>query len=456
MASQMEQRRKSQHGQWSSRLAFILASTGAAVGLGNIWRFPYEAAANGGGAFVLTYICMVMLLGMPMLIAEMLLGRLGRANPVTSLKILAKENNASSAWGYLGWLSIVTLILVLSFYSVVAGWSIIYTLASISGKFNHISNVAVNNFWQQTISNPSKIIFYHAIFMTITIAVVLQGVSAGIEKANKIMMPLLFIFLISLVLYASQTDGFTAGWKFLLEFRYQELTLSTIVKALGQTCFTLAIGAGCMLVYGSYVEEKTNLAEAAFTISLINVGVAVLTGLAIFPLVFSYNMVPIGGPGLIFQVLPVAFANMQWGQFFASVFFTLILFAAWTSSISMAEPVVIMLIEKFSISRTIAAFITGILTWLIGIFSALSFNIWQHIHFIGKNNFFNTISELTTDIMLPLGILGFTIFAGWIIPTVDLRKSINCSSNVVFNIWHKITKYLAPVAIIIIILFNKS
>ena len=435
---------------WSSKLSFILASTGAAVGLGNIWKFPYEIASNGGSAFVVTYVICLVMIGIPVLIAEMLLGKLGRANPINTMKTLATRSHATKKWQFLGWLSIITLLLVLSFYSVVAGWSIIYAIASIKGVFVGIDNAAVNNFWEGTINSPITMISYHALFMLLTISIVAKGITKGLEKANNIMMPMLFLFLIILVCFSYNSSGFTKGLKYLLEFRYQDFNFTTILKALGQTCFTLAIGAGCMLVYGSYVKEETNLGETASIIALVNLAVGILTGLVIFPIIFSFNLEPIGGPGLIFQTLPVAFANIKYGYLFGSMFFLLILFAAWTSSISMAEPIVIMLMEKTGLSRVSSAIITGILTWSLGIISALSFNVWKNYSIFGKENFFILITDLTTDFMLPLGILGFTIFAGWKLTQQDYISGLKFHNLITVRVWHFLIKYLAPIFIILV------
>jgi len=444
------------HNRWSSKFVFILAATGAAVGLGNIWKFPYEVASNGGSAFVITYIICLACLGIPLLIAEMLLGRLGRANPIATLSKLAKENNTSQVWAALGWLNIITLICVLSFYSVVAGWSIKYFVASCMGVFVNIDNNSLNLFWQNTVANPVEIISYHALFMLLTIAVVIRGVNRGIETANKILMPLLFIFLLMLVGYSYTTPGFEKGWNFLFEFRYQDINFDTIIKAFGQTCFTLAIGAGCMLVYGSYVTDETNLGETSYIIALVNLLVAVLIGLAIFPLIFSYGLTPIGGPGLIFQTIPIAFAKMKFGHLFGSLFFALILFAAWTSSISMAEPVVIMLVEKHNLTRAKAGMITGTFTWLLGILSALSFNVWQDVHILGYNNFFTLITDVTTDFMLPIGILGFAIFSGWKVRPEAIIGGLNFKKQTTRKIWLFLIKYPAPIAVLSMLIWHGS
>jgi neurotransmitter:Na+ symporter, NSS family len=443
---------KSQPSRWSSQLSFILAATGAAVGLGNIWKFPYEVANNGGSAFVITYIILLICLGIPILIAEIALGKLGRASPITTIQKLASEAHASKTWCYLGVLSIVTLILVLSFYSVVAGWSIIYLIDSIKGTLINANIQTVNATWHAILNNPSQMIVYHAIFMALTMSVIIKGVNKGLERANKIMMPLLFLCLIVLVIFAIQSPGFDQGLHYLLAFKYEDITINTVINALGQTCFSLAIGAGAMLVYGSYVKEGTNLGSTACIIAIINMAVALLIGLAMFPIIFSYNLTPTGGPGLIFQILPVAFSHMPFGSVFSSIFFLLILFAAWTSSISMAEPVVIMLIEKTKYNRLAASIITGLITWVLGIASVLSFNVWSSFKILGDWNIFTFITDLTTNVMLPCGILGYTIFAGWKLRKDLMVKAICCKSTVFITIWHFLLKYIAPIAVILILL----
>ncbi len=452
MTMNTEKSPKSQPSRWSSQLSFILAATGAAVGLGNIWKFPYEVANNGGSAFVIAYIVLLLCLGLPILIAEIALGKLGRASPITTIQKLAAKAHASKKWCYLGVLSIATLILVLSFYSVVAGWSIIYLIDSLQGTLINANIQTANASWQAIMNNPTQMIIYHAIFMTLTMGVIIKGVNKGLERANKIMMPLLFLCLMVLVIFAIQSPGFDQGWHYLLDFKYADITINTIINALGQTCFSLAIGAGAMLVYGSYVQESTNLGSTACIIAIINMVVALLIGLAMFPIIFSYNLTPIGGPGLIFQILPVAFSHMPFGSIFSSIFFLLILFAAWTSSLSMAEPVVIMLIEKTKYNRAGASIITGLTTWVLGIASVLSFNLWGSFTILGKWNIFTFITDLTTNVMLPSGILGYTIFAGWKLSKELITQAIGFNSSTFTAIWHFLLKYIAPFAVTIILL----
>jgi NSS family neurotransmitter:Na+ symporter len=424
---------------WTSRLGFILATTGAAVGLGNIWKFPYMAGYNGGSAFVLIYLLCVLIIGVPLMFAEMLIGRRGQQNPVNALHKLAKEANRSTRWQYVGWLGAVTLLLVLSFYSVVAGWSIAYMFRTWMGGFHHLNDVAINAIWQQFLSNPWQLMFWHGLFMVMTMGVVERGVQSGLEKASRVMMPGLFIILIILDIYAYFNGDFASGIKFLFDFKLQKISSAVVISAMGHAFFTLAIGAGCMLVYGSYLTRDIRLSGAIMTIVILDVLVALLAGMAIFPIIFEHHLAPEGGPGLMFQVLPIAFSTMPFGQFFGGLFFVLLLFAAWTSSLSIAEPLVILLMERYGISRLSASIHIGLIGWILGLASLLSFNI------------FSAITDFSTNILLPLGGLGFALFAGWIMTQKATAEELSISKG-----WHKswlyLVRYIVPIAIFLIIL----
>lgn len=442
---------KTKREHWSSRLGFILAATGAAVGLGNIWKFPYMAGENGGSAFVLVYLICVALIGIPLMLAEMIIGRRGQKNPVNSLKTLALESNKSPKWQLLGWLGALTLILVLSFYSVVAGWSIAYMFRAWLGAFNNLNDAGINTLWSEFLANPAQLMFWHALFMIMTMWVVERGVQSGLEKASKIMMPGLFLILIILDIYAYFNGDFVSGFNFLFAFKLAKISPSIIISAMGHAFFTLAIGAGCMLVYGSYLTRDIKLGGAVITIVILDVLVAILAGLAIFPLVFAHHLIPQGGPGLMFQVLPIAFSKMVAGQFFGGMFFILLLFAAWTSSISIAEPLVILLTERHGLTRLTASIIVGFAGWFLGLASLLSFNIWQNFKLFNTWTVFDAITDLATNFLLPLGGLGFAIFAGWVMSTKATEQELQ-TKHYLYRIWLFLVRYVAPLAIILIII----
>lgn len=446
----MSEPKQSIHGQWSSRLAFILAATGAAVGLGNIWKFPYMAGDYGGSAFVFVYLLCVLVIGIPAMIAEMMIGRRGLQNPINSLQKLATDAGRSKHWRLLGWWGAAILLLVLSFYSVVAGWSLAYLLHAISGDFAGQTPQGINHLWHQLLSNPKHLLYYHGAFMLMTLTVVACGVKAGIERASRIMMPMLLVTLLVLVGYATSTNGFMQALHYLLNPNFAVITPSIVIAAMGHAFFTLAIGAGAMLVYGSYLTPDTQLGKTVVIIALLDAVIALLAGFAIFPLLFSHGLVPQEGPGLMFKVLPIAFAHMQGGTFWASLFFLLLLFAAWTSSISLAEPLVVMLMERCNLARKTASLITGIFAWTLGIFSLLSFNAWQDIHLFGHWTFFSAITDLTTNIMLPIGGLGFTLFAGWFMLKPSMQE-LGTSNRSFYKTWLFAVRYLAPIGILIIL-----
>ncbi len=450
----MNDNQSSARSLWSSRFAFIMVTAGAAVGLGNIWKFPYMAGSNGGSVFVIAYLFFIALIGIPAMIAELLIGRRGRQNPVNTLATLATEVKASSSWQGLGWLGAVTLLLILAFYSVVAGWSIAYLFYAFKGTFINASPDSIVQIWQALLASPAELTKWHTLFMFLTMLVVALGVNAGIERASKWMMPGLFLILIILVIYAAIEGDFKSGLSFMFSFRPEELTARAVIDALGQAFFSLATGAGCILIYGSYLSKETDLVKTVLIISILDVLVALLAGLAIFPLVFSNNLQAMGGPGLMFTVLPVAFSHMPGSQIVGTLFFMLLLFAAWTSSISMAEPLVAMLHERWNMSRKRSSFYIGMLAWILGLASVFSFNVWEHIKVFGKWGIFEVLTDLPINILLPIGAFLYCIFAGWIMPDTVTEEEFDGNSLFLFLAWRAAIRYFAPVGILIVFIAN--
>lgn len=436
-------------GQWSSRLGFILATTGAAVGVGNIWKFPYMVGENGGSAFVIVYVIAVLLVGIPIMLAEIMIGRRGRHNPVDTFKILANEAGASPKWQAVGWLFALILIMVFSFYSVVAGWSIAYCVDSFVGELNNLNAEQVNQHWLNFLASPWQLTLWHTVFVFLTLWVVERGVHRGLELASRIMMPALFVILIMLDIYGLTTSGFGQACEFLFRLDFSKITPGVAISALGHAFFTLAVGAGCMLVYGSYLPRHTRFHMPVFTIVFLDVLVAILAGLAIFPIVFTHHLTVTSGPGLIFQALPIAFAKIAGGQFIGTLFYLLFLFAAWTSSLSMAEPVVVLIAERYIGSRVKASIIVGIMTWVLGLGSVLSFNHWANYKLFDKWNFFGAITDLTTNILQPIGGICIAIFAGWIMQKAITRNELMLP-NAGYTVWQILIRYLAPLGIIAI------
>ncbi|MGE3320463.1 MAG: sodium-dependent transporter [Candidatus Berkiella sp.] len=439
---------------WSSRFAFIMVTAGAAVGLGNIWKFPYVAGNNGGGAFVILYLICTLLVGIPAMIAELLIGRHGRQNAVNTLSALALQAGHSSRWQGLGWLGSLTLLMVLSFYSVVSGWSIAYLYFAIKGTFVNISSNEIVALWNNLLGSPIKLMAWHSAFMFLTMIVVALGVNAGIEKASKWMMPALLVILLLLVIYAAVVGDFAQAIHFLFSFKFSDLTSKAVIAAMGQAFFSLATGAGAILIYGSYLSKKTNMVETVLIISVINVMVAILAGLAIFPIVFSHGLQPESGPGLMFQILPIAFSHMPGSQAIAILFFILLLFAAWTSSISMGEPLVALLNERWKISRPKGAFYIGLLAWILGLLSVFSFNIWQQVKILSRWGIFECLTDFPINVLLPLGAFLYCVFAGWVMAPKDVQNEFGDTMPKTYIAWRFAIRYLAPLGILFVFVAN--
>jgi len=439
------------HTHWSSRMAFIIATTGAAVGLGNIWRFPYIAGQNGGGAFVLVYVLCVIAIGIPLMLAEMIIGKRGQRNPVDSLKHLAKENGHSHHWKWVGVLGLVALTVILSFYSVIGGFSLYYLLHGLMGSFNHATPESVMTIWHKLISNPGQLILWHTLFMGMTMLVISAGVVNGLERATKIMMPALYIILFILVGYSASIGHFHQAVRYLFHPNWHAITIHVVINAMGHAFFTLALGAGALLTYASYTKPKATLLSPIIPVVILDILVAFLSGLAIFPLVFAFHLAPTSGPGLMYQALPIAFSHIHLGQWVGVLFFMLLLFSAWTSSINLAEPMIATITQRKLTSRRKAAWLVGFIAWLLGLLSIFSFNVWSDFNW-HHLSVFDLITTLSTDYLLPIGGLGFALFAGWIMAPDSLKTGI-CQSPVVFKAWLWITRVIAPIAIIIIMLF---
>ena len=437
-------------GQWSSRLGFILAATGAAVGLGNIWKFPYITGENGGGAFVLVYLLCVLLIGIPLMIAELSLGRRVGKSPVNALHDLARESGASGWWRLVGIMGVLTGFLILSYYSVVAGWTLVYAIKMITGAFWGMDAGQISGVYDQLISDPVQLLFWHSLFMGATMWLVSQGVQAGLEKAVRFMMPALFGLLLLLVVYSLTVGDSAQAIQFLFSMDFDKLTGEGVLIALGQAFFSIGLGMGMLIMYGAYLPKEISIAGSSFIIAAADTVVAVLAGLAIFPIVFANQLEPGSGVGLIFQTLPVAFAQMPLGSIFGFLFFTLLVFAALSSSIALIEPLVRWLMESRKLSRADACWSSGIAVWLTGILTALSFNEWSDIKLFDKS-IFEFIDYLTANIMLPLGGILIAVFTGWVVKQ-SLLSEESKMSPVIFKLWISLVKYVVPVAIFLVLL----
>lgn len=446
-------------GLWSSRLAFILAATGSAVGLGNIWKFPYVTGENGGGAFVLVYLLCIAVIGIPIMMAEVMIGRRGGRSPVKSLSLIAERDGLKPAWKLVGALGILAGFLILSFYSVIGGWAISYVGTTASGQLAGQSADAVGAIFSGLLSDPATLLAWHTLFMALVMVVVMRGVRSGLERAVSILMPALFVLLLIVVGYAMTTGHFGQAAAFLFQPDFSKLTTSGILVALGHAFFTLSLGMAVMMAYGSYLPKKISIARTSITVSIIDTGVALLAGLAIFPIVFANGLEPGAGPGLIFQTLPLAFGQMPMGSLFGTLFFVLLIFAAWTSGISLLEPIVEWLEERQGMNRTVSTLGAGFVCWALGIASILSLNLWSDFAPLGfipmleGKTIFDLLDFFTANIMLPLGGLLVALFAGWIMSREAMEQELSLSPGM-FNLWFVTLRFITPVAVAVVFIYN--
>ncbi len=446
-------------GLWSSRLAFILAATGSAVGLGNIWKFPYITGENGGGAFVLVYLACIAIIGIPIMMAEVYIGRSGRHNPIASMAMVAERNNCSSGWRVSAIIGVIAAFVILSFYSVIGGWAASYVGHSAMGDFTGQNAETIGAIFSDLLASPGKLLLWHSVFMLLVIVVVAQGLKAGLERAVNILMPALFVLLLMAVGYATTTGHFAEAVSFLFSPNFSALTMDGVLTALGHAFFTLSLGMAIMMAYGSYLGRDVSIGRTAVMVSVMDTGVALLAGLAIFPVVFANELEAGAGPGLIFQTLPLAFGQMPLGGLFGTLFFVLLVFAAWTSAISLLEPVVEWVEEKLIIGRGGSTLLVGGACWLLGIASILSLNLWSDVtplamfeRFEGKT-IFDLLDYFTANVMLPLSGLLTAVFVGWFVAKESLSNDVTLSP-VMFSLWTHLLRYVTPIAVLVVFVYN--
>ena len=442
---------------WGSKLGFILAAAGSAIGLGNIWKFPYITGENGGASFVLVYLICIAVIGLPVLIAEILIGRTTQRDPVGAFYKLSQ----SKFWGAIGGMGVVAGFLILSFYAIIAGWSMGYIVEAINGNFFKFPEPAASaDHFQALVTNLPWIFGYFFLFMLLTMGIVFSGVQKGIERASKIMMPILFILLIILMIRGLTLDGAVKGIDFLWNPDWSKITASTILLALGHAFFTLSLGMGAMLTYGSYMSEKDNIPSAALQIVILDTLIALIAGTAIFTSVFAVGLDPNAGPGLIFHTLPGVFTKMPGGYFFSILFFISLTIAALTSSISLLEVVVSFFVDELNWKRHNAAVVLSIVISAIGIPSLLSFNILSDFRIFGLD-FFALVDFIASNILLPLGGLFIAVFVAWVWGFDKVIPNLRKGAEKFFDnypglsfAWKIFLKYLSPVLIFLVFLYS--
>jgi neurotransmitter:Na+ symporter, NSS family len=439
--------------QWGSRIGFILAAAGSAIGLGNIWKFPYLAGENGGGAFVLVYIICIVVLGLPIMIAEIVIGRHTGKDPVGAFKVIAE---GSKRWELVGYLGVSTGFLILTYYCTVGGWTIGYIVKSLSGAVAGINDTkAAETIFTNFVKNPYEMVFYHFLFMAATMLVVIGGIKGGIEKWNKILLPMLFVIMVVLIVKSNTMDGSSKGLAFYLKPDFSKITIKVIIEALGQCFFSLSLGMGAMITYGSYLSRKDKILKSSLQIALLDTLAAFMAGLVIFPAVFAVGMTPDKGPGLTFNILPVVFARMNLGSVFSFLFFLLLFIAALTSAMSLLEVVVAYITDEKGWSRRKAVLVFGTVIFLLGVPAALSFGSLKDFRVFLGLTYFDFMDKLTTTYMLPIGGLFIALCLGW---KYGLRKTMHeldpdTRLAILKKVWAFTIKYVSPVILAVIIIY---
>lgn len=480
---------------WSGKAAFVFAAVGSAVGLGNLWRFPYQAGENGGGAFVIVYILCVLAIGLPVLMAELYLGRRGGGSAIAAIRRLAQAEGASGAWSIFAWIGMFASFAIVTFYSVIAGWVLYFAYLMIAdlisgigteglsaltgGAFHGVGRAQIDGQLGALVSSPGTMILFHGIFIGLTTWIVSRGISGGIEKAVTILMPAFFVLLVALSLFAMITGDAAAAFSFLFKPDFGALWAqvsdgSILLSAIGQAFFSLSLGSVLMVTYGLYIARDQSIPQSAGIVAAADTGVALIAGLAIFPIVFQFGLEPGGGPGLMFQTLPLGFSQMPFGSVFGIAFFLMAFFAALTSSISLLEVAtawadgdIELAPEERRRKRVIGALILGAICFVVGIAHALSqvptdvgsyfFNTWKPangIPLFEGDTLLDFTDKLTGSILLPLGGFLTSIFAGWIVSKASSREELGFKTDAGFKRWLFLTRYVCPAIVGLVLVWG--
>jgi NSS family neurotransmitter:Na+ symporter len=441
--------------QWSSRLGFLLATIGFSVGLGNIWRFPYLTGENGGSAFLIVYLACAFGIGLPLLITELAIGRRGRRSASGSIRVVAAEAGLSSRWGAVGGLAVICVFIILSYYSVITGWTLDYFLRAASGAFTDIDATGSADMFAGLMGNPLRLLFWNTVVHILVYLIVRRGVQGGVERAGKILMPALFVALVVMVIYGAIAGDMAAAGKFLLQPDFSKITIGTVMVAIGQAFFSIGIAMGALITFGSYLPKDYSIPGSATVIILADTTVAMLAGFAIFPLVFAFGLPPGSGSGLIFQTLPLAFGQMTGGVVFGSVFFVLLIAAALSSCIGCAEAVVSWVDEHWSIKREKGILLTVVAAWVVGILTILSLGDWSDVYpldFIpafAHRTIFDALDFLAANILLLLGGFLTAVFFGWFVPKQLKLDEINIGEGLLFHAWRFMVRFVVPPVLLI-------
>ncbi|NIA28207.1 MAG: sodium-dependent transporter [Desulfobulbaceae bacterium] len=446
---------------WSSGVTFMLAAVGAAVGLGNIWKFPYVAGVSGGGAFVIVYIACVIFVAIPVLIAELLIGRCGRGSPPVAMHAVAQRSGRTAYWSIVGWMGLIVGYLIATYYSVIAGWTLAYIFKA-ANSFGGATVTGVAQQFDELKASPGTLIIWHTVFISLALTIVGRGLRRGIEGAVKILMPALFVMLLVMIGYAAVAGDFKAGLEFMLSADFSKITGRVVLAAIGQAFFSISVAMGLMMVYGAYVPKNVSLTRSAIIIAGTDTLIALLAGLMIFPIVFANGLDPAEGPGLIFKTLPAAFIGMPGGSVFGALFFLLLAFAAITSIIAILEPIIAHAEGRWHMQRKTAVVVFGFLAWLIGLATIFSFNIWKDIAPLGMfdvfsdKTIFDLIDYFTANVMMPIGAILIALFVGWRMKPELIDSELSFSGTLMFNTWLWALRVVVPIAILAILISGLS
>ncbi|MDA7746842.1 sodium-dependent transporter, partial [Psychromonas sp.] len=443
--------------RWSSRYAYILAATGAAVGLGNIWKFPYIMGENGGGAFVLVYLLCILFIGIPVMMAEAVIGKRGRSTPANAVAHCSTESGHSSHWSIAGSTGVLSGFLILSFYVVIAGWAAAYVYFAGSGELSAAAanpathTESIKALFIGLITSVNQLLIWTSLIVIAVIFVISKGVKGGLETAVTYLMPALLVLLVGIMFYSAIVGDFAAAFSFMFSVDFSKLTIEGVLVALGHAFFTLSLASGIMMMYGAYLPEGVSIAKTSIMIAVADTIVALVAGLAIYPIVFATGLEATAGPGLLFQSLSIAFGNMPFGDLVGTLFFVMIVFAAFTSAIALLESTAAYLEERQGLSRTKSAVIAGLGIWLLSLLTIFSFAgaEWTKLSFGMGGDIFEFLDYITANIMLPLGGLLISVFVGWVMNNEIVKEELNLKE------WQFITvitllRWVAPIAILFV------
>lgn len=439
---------------------FLAAAVGSSVGISNIWKFTYVAGANGGGAFVIVYLLAVAFIAFPALIAEFLIGRRGGRSVVGTMNVLSERERISPNWRFYGYMAIVGVFLALSFYMVIAGWTVDYFISILKGNFKGVDGAGANQLFEKVTGNPMRLIASQATFIALSTVTVAYGIHKGLERILKWLTPALFLILLALLGYAIVEADFAAGVSFLLKPDFSKMTMNTVLMAVGQAFFSLGVGVGVLMTIGAYMDRGSSIVRGAIVVSIADVTAAMCAGLAIFPIVFAFGLSPAEGPGLVFVTLPIAFGQMIGGTYLGGLFFLLMAVAAFTSAVTLMETIVAWLEEATGWSRPKVAAITGFALWFVGLATVFSFNIWSGFHPLGfwepaaDKTIFDLLDYLVSNVIMPLGGILLGLLAGWALSREAVMDELGVGNSRFFRYWLFLTRYLVPVAVSFVFLFN--